>query len=514
MALARLSSSRGHRLRPRILICTPEITELPEGMGNAAQYVRAKGGGMGDISAALIRYLHEDGRFQLHVALPKYEGKFQGAHALGSRELDRLAPQLRSKGVHLIQDSAFSRLTDVYDEDPEYTRLRRAEALQRYMINHLLDLIRPDVVHCNDWMTGLVPAAAREKGFKSLFTLHNVFTERETPEKIDRGGIDVRRFFNHLYFEQFPGDFQRDWRWNRIDFTASGIHAADLVNTVSKTFLEEIVAGEFEHIIPPSIRHAIREKYAAGQACAILNAPSDTVDPARGTHSVPFDHTDVMDKKAVNKRAFQEKLGLAVEARAPLFLWPSRLYPQKGPELLLGIAERFIRRHGAQIALVASGDRAIERSFAFMAAASGGAIGWVPFREDLSELGKAGSDFVLMPSRYEPCGLPQMECPRFGTLPVARLTGGLRDTVTELDVEAGTGNGFVFEPHTPEALESAMERAVRWARLPEKQRQQDLSRVMRESFERFNLARMAREYIEIYESLISGSPVRPTLSSS
>jgi len=221
-----------------------------------------------------------------------------------------------------------------------------------------------------------------------------------------------------------------------------------------------------------------------------------------------------MDKKAVNKRAFQEKMGLAVEARTPLFLWPSRLYPQKGPELLLAIAERFVRRHRAQIALVASGDRALERSFAFMAAASKGAIGWVPFREDLSELGKAGSDFVLMPSRYEPCGLPQMECPRFGTLPVTRLTGGLKDTVTELDVDADSGNGFVFEPHMPEALESAMERAVRWTHLPAKQRQQNISRVMRESFERFNLARMAREYIEIYESLISGSPVRPTLSSS
>ena len=147
MALARLSRSRGHRRKPRILICTPEITELPEGMGNAAQYVRAKGGGLGDISAALIRYLHEDGRFQLHVVLPKYEGKFRGAHVLETRELDMLAPLLEKKGVHLIRDSAFSRLTDVYEDDPQHTRIRRAEALQRYMINHLLDLIRPDVVN-------------------------------------------------------------------------------------------------------------------------------------------------------------------------------------------------------------------------------------------------------------------------------------------------------------------------------------------------------------------------------
>jgi ADP-glucose type glycogen/starch synthase len=483
-------------------------------MGNAAQYVRAKGGGLGDISAALIRCLHEDGRFQLHVALPNYEGKFQEARALGVRELDMLDPLLRSRGVHLVRDSAFSRLAEVYDEGPQHSRIRRAEALQRYIINHLLEYIRPDVVHCNDWMTGLVPAAAREKGFKSLFTLHNVFTEKETPENIDRGGIDVRRFFTNLYFESFPHDFRRDWRWNKIDFTASGIHAADIVNTVSQTFLEEIVAGEFEHIIPSSIRHAIRSKYEEGRAVAVLNAPRDTVNPIYGKHFAPFDSADVMEKKAVNKRAFQEKMGLAVTAKAPLFLWPSRLYPQKGPELLEAIAERFVRRHGAQIALVASGDRAIQRSFARLAAASNGAIGYLPFREDLSELGKAGSDFVLMPSRYEPCGLPQMECPRYGTLPVVRLTGGLKDTVTELDAYADTGNGFVFEPYAPEALESAMERAARSTRLPAKLRHQNIARVMRESFDRFNLANTAHAYIEMYESLITGSYARPELSSS
>ena len=503
MTLARLSRSRGHRRKPRILICTPEITELPEGMGNAAQYVRAKGGGLGDISAALIRYLHEDGRFQLHVVLPKYEGKFQGGREMSTRELDVLAPLLRQKGVHLVRDSAFVRLAEIYDDDPDHSRVRRAEALQRYILNQLLDSIRPDVVHCNDWMTGLVPAAVKEKGFKSIFTLHNVFTEKETPENVFRGGIDVRRFFTNLYFERFPRDSSWDWRCNRIDFTASGIHAAAVVNTVSETFLEEIVAGELDEIIPPGIAHALRVKYEAGRAFGILNAPSDTVNAARGRYFVPFDSTDAIAKKAINKRAFQERMGLAVAPDAPLFLWPSRLYPQKGPELLWAIAARFVEKHGAQIAMVASGDRAIEQCFSMIAAESKGAIGYRPFREDLSELGKAGSDFVLMPSRYEPCGLPQMECPRFGTLAVARLTGGLKDTVFELDVDAGRGNGFVFEAYAAEALEGAMERAAQFARLPAELRQQNIARVMRESFRRFNLANTARQYIELYQSLIS-----------
>jgi glycogen synthase len=360
-------------------------------MGNAAQYVRAKGGGLGDISAALIRYLHEDGRFQLHVVLPKYEGKFQGGRVMGTRELDLLAPLLHKKGVHLVRDSAFVRLAEVYEDDPDHSRVRRAEALQRYIINQLLDAIRPDVVHCNDWMTGLVPAAAREKGIKSIFTLHNVFTEKETPENVNRSGMDVRKFFTSLYFEHFPNNPSWDWKYNRIDFTASGIHAADVVNTVSKTFLEEIVAGEFEEIIPSAIRHAIRAKYEAGRAFGILNAPSDTVNPLKGRWFVPFDSTDVINKKAVNKKMFQEQMGLAVAPDAPLFLWPSRLYLQKGPELVWAIAARFARKHGAQVALVASGDRAIENCFSSIAAESNGSIAYRPFREDLGELGKAGT---------------------------------------------------------------------------------------------------------------------------
>ncbi|MBU0756278.1 MAG: glycogen/starch synthase, partial [Planctomycetes bacterium] len=104
------------RKRPRILICTPEITELPEGMGNAANYIRAKGGGLGDISAGLIRYLYEDGRFDIHVALPKYDNQIRGQTQIGMRELDVLAPLLDRKGIHLVTDSAFSHLDDVYGE--------------------------------------------------------------------------------------------------------------------------------------------------------------------------------------------------------------------------------------------------------------------------------------------------------------------------------------------------------------------------------------------------------------
>lgn len=472
-------------------------------MGNAANFIRAKGGGLGDISAGLIRHLFDDGRFQLHVVLPKYDHKFRDLAHFGARDLDLLVPLLSRKGVHLVSDSAFSYLEGVYDEDSAHPRVRRAQAFQRHIINQLLDELQPDIVHANDWMTGLIPAAARAKGIKSLFTLHNVFTEKETPRNLDRGGIDVRRYVGLFYFERYPHDSLDTWENNRIDFLASGLMAADAVNTVSETFLQEIVEGSFGDLIPDSVREVVRAKFTQGRAYGIINAPNDTVDPRFARHATPYDENDVMEKKRINKATLQERMGLRIEPAAPLFFWPSRLYGQKGPELLAAVAPRLMTNAGIQVAVVANGDAQLERSFRLLAVRSAGRFAIRPFSEELGELAKAGADFVLMPSRYEPCGLPQMEGPRYGTLPVVRLTGGLRDTVQELDLERGIGNGFAFEPYTASAFEQAIRRAVEFTKLSDERRHAVLRRVMLESLDHFNLNRTAKAYTEVYESLLA-----------
>jgi starch synthase len=503
MTLENLSEpSRSRRERPVILLCTPEITELPEGMGNAAQYIRAKGGGLGDISAGLVQHIHADKRFDLHVAMPRYDTKIRDLARITYREIDILGRLLGRQGVHLVIDSSFSSLTDVYGESDIHPRIRRAQAFQRYIINELFPRLEPDLVHCNDWMTGLVPAAARAFGIKSLFTLHNVFTEFETPREIDRSGMDVRRFREFLYYRTFPDESAANWNFNKVDFTATGIHAADVVNTVSPAFLEEIVAGEFEDIIPGSVRAAVRAKHASGRALGILNAPGDGMDPRLCPHVIPYDVEDVIEKKRENKARFQAEMGLRAEPDRPLFFWPSRLYSQKGPELLLALASDCVQQHGAQIAVVASGDRAIEGAVRKCAAASGGMIAHHAFREELSLLGHAGADFVLMPSRYEPCGLPQMIGPRFGALPIVRATGGLRDTITPLGEGYRNGNGFVFGPHTAEAFWGAIATAVHFHREPEDVRRATLQRVMQDSLDRFTLANTAREYIGVYEQMM------------
>ncbi len=495
--------ARARKSLPRILICTPEVTELPEGLGNAANFIRAKGGGLGDISAGLIQYLHRDGRFEVHVAVPKYDTKILDLGNISIREMDHLGPALHGMGIHLVTDAAFSHLTDVYGDNDAHPRVRRAEAFQRHIINNVLDEVDPAVVHCNDWMTALVPAAARARGIKSLFTLHNVFSEKDTPENVYRSGIDVSRFMDWLYFEHWPEDSHENWCHNRIDFTASGIHGADLVNTVSPSFLEEIVRGDFSDIIPESVRQAVRIKHEAGAALGFLNGPSDSADPRVSPYIVNYDVETATKKKRLNKKELQLRMGLRQNPDAPLFFFPSRLYPQKGPELLWPIIRRCVDKYKAQFALVANGDPGIVRHFRVLEPPYRASISHRPFSEDLSTLAKAGADFILMPSKYEPCGLPQMEGPRFGTLPVARLTGGLRDTVTEIDLDNETGNGFVFAEHTTKGLEEAISRAVRFYARSREVKRRVIQRVMRESVEKFTLAKTAQAYIDIYDQLIA-----------
>ncbi len=488
--------------RPRILLCTPEITELPRGMGNAANIVCAKGGGLGDISAGLVRHLHANRRFELHVAMPRFDAHIIDTWQVRVSEVDKLVPVMHGKGIHLVSDSAFAHSSDPYAESEGHPRVQRALALQRQVINQLLDELQPDVVHCNDWMTGLIPAAARERGIRSLFTLHNVFTEYETPFEIDRSGVDVRRFAELLYMERFPDERVDNWKRNRVDMLASGIFAADRVNTVSPTFLRELIAGDFEDIVPPSVRRALRLKHAEGHALGILNAPRDSVTPQVSTFVERFTRNDFHKRKPINRAAFQRITGLRPDASSPLLLWPHRLFAQKAPELVLAIAPQLILKMGAQLALVANGSRELVRAFADLERRYPGRVVMRPFREEISELGKAASDFILMPSHYEPCGLPQMEGMRFGSLPIVRATGGLRDTVDELDLDADTGNGFVFEPPTAEALLAAVERAVAFHRQPPKLQRRVIRRVMGEGRERFSLARTAEQYIEVYEELL------------
>ncbi|MEL6761870.1 MAG: glycosyltransferase, partial [Myxococcota bacterium] len=185
----------------------------------------------------------------------------------------------------------------------------------------------------------------------------------------------------------------------------------------------------------------------------------------------------------------------------PLLLWPHRLYDQKCPELVLSVIGRAIDRWGVQLAVIANGDAKIQKRFDALSRRRRGSVARVGFDQTLSDLGRAGADFMVMPSRYEPCGLPQLECPRFGTLPIVRKTGGLADTVVELDARAEHGNGFVFERPEARELMEAIQRAVTLYRDPELHGRA-MSRIMKESLEHNTLESTTDAYTQLYREFV------------
>ena len=505
---------------PKILVVTPEITYLPQRIlsdsASASQYSDltnheatyvSKAGGLADVSASLVSALYNMGA-DVHVALPFYRRLYHiDPNKLDHYEQHRqaLAASIPEERVHFAQDYIFNYRERVYSGDYQRS-LHISLAFQREVINHTIPELAPDLVHCNDWMTGLIPAFARRMRIPSLFTVHNIHTQKCTMERMEDAGIDAAFFWQNLYFERAPWSYEESRSTNQVDLLTSGIFSAHFINTVSPTFLQEIVEGR-HGFIPDYIRREIENKYRAGVAAGILNAPDPEdlpeTDPALAAN---YGIKDFMEGKRRNKVAFQQRVGLRVDPEAPLFLWPSRLDPiQKGPQLLSDILYNIIHNYwerGLQVAFVADGPfqhvfRSIADQHQFHSL-----VAVLDFDKDLSKLGYAASDFILMPSRYEPCGLPQMVAPIYGSLPVAHDTGGIHDTIQDLDVASHTGNGFLFKYFDDIGLNWAIDQAMAFYALPAEVREAEIRRVMAESRERFNHHQTAQAYIALYERML------------
>lgn len=491
---------------PRILIVTPEITYLPPGMGNMANHLTAKAGGMADVSASLVSALFDQGA-DVHVALPHFRRMFHiEVTNLISEELRVFKSKLPNTRIHLAEDRAFYYMQQVYsnysDDNP-----RIALAFQREVINNIIPEVKPDLIHCNDWMTGLVPASARRLGIPCLFTVHNIHTRKMPLSQIEDRGIDAAEFWPHLYFEWPPHSYESSRDTNQVDLLCSGIFASHFINTVSPTFLREIAEGRHD-FIPANIRHEISGKLSAGCAHGILNAPDEKYNPStdKALHKA-YDSATHYEGKRSNKKKLQKQIGLDVDPDARLFFWPSRLDPvQKGCQLLSDILFNTVSDYWSdnfQLVIVANGS--YQQVFNHIAGFHDirNRVAVCSFNESLSRLAYAASDFVLMPSLFEPCGLPQMVGAIYGSLPIAHDTGGLHDTVTHLSEGAEYGNGFVFKNYDPQGLRWAIDQAMSFYLMPDSVKQRAVTRIMNEAISTYNHKVCAQHYVDLYETMLS-----------
>ncbi|MDO9543209.1 MAG: glycogen/starch synthase [Kiritimatiellia bacterium] len=490
---------------PRVLIVTPEITYLPPGMGNMANYLAAKAGGLADVTSALISALFEQGA-DVHVALPHYRQMFNfNIGRFISEELRAYKTKLPDERIHLAEDRIFYYRSNVYSPHEEETP-KLAMAFQREVINNIIPRVRPDIIHCNDWMTGLIPAFARRLQIPCLFTVHNIHSLQITLAQIEDSGIDSAEFWQYLYYQRFPASYAESRATNPVNFLISGIFAAHFINTVSPAFLREMTENRFD-FVDPKLCHEIAGKNNSGCAAGILNAPNPSYNPSSDPALVRnFTAENCLTGKSLNKKALQRRLNLK-PVSAPLFFWPSRLDPrQKGCSLLADILPQLIKRYGndgLQAVFVANGEYQprFHEIVAQYKLQKNAVV--CNFSEELSRLAYAASDFVLMPSLFEPCGLPQMISCKYGSLPVARDTGGIHDTISHLDLKAGTGNGFLFKDYDSNGLSWAIDQAMAFYKLPKPEREKHLARIMRESSERFTHSATALAYINLYERMLA-----------
>ncbi len=494
-----------HSSDPRVLIIAPEIFCLPKAKDNHYQFINAKAGGLSDVSTALIIALNNQG-VDVHIALPDYRHIFNGHLRTAVEEsLHYFGSCVPNDRIHLARDKAIFHHNRIYSCDGT-DKIKFSIAFQREVMNNIIPMVQPDLIHCNDWITGLIPAMARQLGIPCLFTFHNIHTEKTTLAEIEDRGIDAAFFWQNLFYDYFPSSYENSRQSNPVDFLSSGVFAAHFVNTVSPTFLMEMVDGQ-HGFVKRSFQQEVSNKIRDGCAVGILNTPDPSYDPSIDEALVcTYSAANHLSGKKTNKLALQKILNLKQDVQAPIFFWPSRLDPiQKGCQLFAEILYKIVhnyREQKLQIVFIADGE--FRRHFKDIVGFHNlsDRVALCSFNERLARLAYGASDFILMPSSFEPCGLVQMIGSIYGALPVAHDTGGIHDTVIHLDTDGNTGNGFLFKTFDSNGLYWAIGQAMQFYMLPVRVREQQISRIMMQSNSKFSYDVTAQRYVDLYEKML------------
>lgn len=470
-----------------------------------APYVKV--GGLADVSAALPKTLKLLGH-RVTVVMPRFSA-FDDSGLMLARRLTPLKVTLGdtsydvtvydtrlSSQVELalleIKDAEGANLFDrpgIYGERGEdypdnalrFALLSRAAAeLAKQRAN---DGAPFDVVHVNDWPTALVSKYLKDLGVKTptMLTIHNVAHQGVFPkETLPTIGLTWEDFT--VGGIEFYGS---------VNLLKQGIISADVVTTVSATYAREIQTAEHGHRLDGVLR-------AKGKVVGIVNGVDYGVwNPATDSHlAARFDAEDASNK-ARCKGALRKEVGFPIEPDVPIIASVGRVVEQKGIDVVADAIPRILRGSDAQIVIAGTGDPSLEAKLKSATEASHGrAVYTGAASEALVHRIFAAADIVLVPSRFEPCGLVQLYAQRYGALPVARATGGHVDTVVDCDARLETGTGFLFDDSTVAALYSATQRAItaysspRWTALRR--------RVMR--LDR-GWERAARQYEQTYKSM-------------
>ncbi len=468
----------------------------------------AKSGGLADVSGSLPMALQEYG-MDVRVVMPLYSSVRKnmlkpdpvtdalsvslGGESLSAKVFEAKS-QKRVPTYFIEREDLFGRPNLYgYSAGDYYDNLERFSFFSHAALRTAQEIgFKPDIIHCHDWQTGLIPALLKGSyavdffsGTSVMFTIHNMGYQGIFPaEKLDKTGLNGIDFFHQEGIEY----------WGNISLLKSGIIYADAVTTVSPTYAQEIQTDEFGLGMEGILANKKENLYG------ILNGVDYNIwNPEKDKNiSRNYSPDNMSGKKAVKKELL-EKTGLDKSLiDKPLFGMVTRIDKQKGIDLVLEVMDELMALDTGFV-LLGSGDKHIEDAVIAASKKHSGKIGiGTGFNDPLAHQIIAGSDIFMIPSRYEPCGLTQMYALKYGTIPLVRATGGLNDTVFNYDKETGTGNGFKFDSADPDELLACITQAVSLYK-DKRNWKQLISNAMKEDF---SWNRSAEKYIEIYNGTI------------
>lgn len=464
-----------------------------------------KSGGLADVAGALPRQLRKLGT-DVRVIMPKYATIREN----DKKEMKKIAElvvrvgwrrqycgieMLEREGViyYFVDNEYYFKRHSLYGHYDDGERFA-------YFCRTILDALpalpfRPDIIHCHDWHTGMIPFLLREQyrknpfyeQIRTMFTIHNLQFQGIFPREIlgDLLNLSDRYFTtDHLEF------------YGNVSFMKGALVAADIITTVSPTYKEEIQTEYYGERLDGLLRARRHD------LIGILNGIDDErynpkTDPFI---AAPYD-TQTLVRKQMNKRALQQYFGLSVRENVPIIAMVTRLTKQKGIDLVKCVFHEIIAEDVLFI-LLGTGDPEFEQFFRAMEATYPDKVkAYIGFNEELAHQIYAGADLFLMPSKFEPCGLSQMIALRYGTIPIVRETGGLNDTVQSYNEFTGEGNGFSFTNFNAHDMLYTIRRALAFYK-----EKQVWEKLMQEAMSGdYNWRQSALEYNKVYADLIAGS---------
>ena len=461
-----------------------------------------KTGGLADVAGSLPQALAKGGD-HVSVILPLYqtvsENWIDQLHfekwtyvRLAWRSVYCGLFSLEREGVtwYFVDNEHYFKRPDLYGY---YDDGERFAFFSRAVTELLPDLPeKPDVVHCNDWQSALVPIYIRDesvrqdfyKGIHTVITVHNV----EYQGRYGRDTLEDLFGLAHGWYDDGTMEFAGD-----VNLLKGAIVTADAVTAVSPTYAQELKYAYFAHGLEDIMNSN------AGKLHGVLNGlDMERYNPRKDANLVQHYSPGRMAGKAKNKEQLQLTMGLQVKADTPIIAMVTRLVSHKGLDLVCDALDYFMEKD-VQLVVLGKGDANYETFFNYAAARYPGRIGvYLGYSESLAMQIYAGADLFLMPSKSEPCGLSQMIAMRYGTVPIVRETGGLKDTVHAYEAWNGEGNGFTFADYNAgdmayvicEAIDLYHDNRTAFKKLQKRGMNED-----------FSWTRSAAEYHNIYESI-------------